>query len=125
MHSEMTWRAGEVSLAIQAAPSRDGFQQVVISATREGFSAVRDSWLDAGDLERFADEVDRMWQDLAGTAELNGDYRVDFSVKLAMSSGGHVDIEIEINQPWASLRIEAETDQTYLPALRDGLLEIR
>lgn len=66
-----------------------------------------------------------MWQDLAGTAELNGDYRVDFSVKLAMRRGGHVDIEIEINQPWASLRIEAETDQTYLPALRDGLLAIR
>lgn len=123
--SEMTWHAGEVSLAIQAAPSRDGYQRVVIKAAREGFSATRDSWLDAGDLERFAADVHHMWQHLAGTAELTGEHGVDFSVKLAMSSGGHVDIDIEINQPWATLRIEAETDQTYLPNLRDGLLALR
>lgn len=123
--SEMTWHAGEVSLAIQAAPSRDGYQRVAIKAAREGFSATRDSWLDAGDLKRFAAEVHHMWQHLTGSAELTGEHGVDFSVKLAMSSGGHVDIDIEINQPWATLRIEAETDQTYLPSLREGLLALR
>lgn len=123
--SEMTWQAGDVSLTIQVASSHDGYQQVVISAAREGFSASRRSWLDAGDLKRFADEVHRMWTHLAGTAELCGEHGVEFSVKLTMSSGGHVDVNIEINQPWANLRIEAETDQTYLPALHDGLLAIR
>ncbi|MGW4394944.1 WapI family immunity protein [Amycolatopsis nivea] len=121
----MTWHAGEVSLALQVTRGYDGYQQVVIKAARECFSATRDSWLEEGDIERFAAEVHHMWQHLAGTAELNGERGTEFSVKLAMSSGGHVDIDIEINQPWATLRIEAETDQTYLPALRDGLLALR
>jgi len=42
-----------------------------------------------------------------------------------MTGGGHVDIHVEINQPRANLRIEAQTDQTFLPALHDGLLAIR
>lgn len=66
-----------------------------------------------------------MWQHLTGTAELAGEHGVDFSIRLAMGSGGHVDIDIEINQPWATLRIEAQTDQTYLPNLREGLLALR
>jgi hypothetical protein len=123
--AEMTWQAGDLSVAIQTSPSRNGYQQVVITATRDGFSATRDSWIDAGDIDRFADQVHHTWQHLSGTAELYGEHGTEFSLKLTMTGGGHVDIHIEINQPWASLRIEAQTDQTFLPALHDGLLAIR
>lgn len=58
--AETPWQAGDPSLAIQTIPSRDGCQQVVITATREGFSASRDPWLDAGDIDRFADQVHHM-----------------------------------------------------------------
>jgi hypothetical protein len=123
--AEMTWQAGSLSIAIQTTPSCDGYQQVTITATREGFSATRDSWLDDGDLDRFADQVHHIWQNLTGTAELYGEHGIEFALKLTMTGSGHIDIHIEINQPWASLRIEAQTDQTFLPALHDALLTIR
>jgi hypothetical protein len=123
--AEMTWQAGDLSVAIQTSPSRNGYRQVVITATRDGFSATRDSWIDAGDIDRFADQIHHMWQHLTGTAELYGEHGIEFSLKLTMTGGGHVDIHIEINQPWASLRIETQTDQTFLPALHDALLAIR
>jgi hypothetical protein len=66
-----------------------------------------------------------MWQHLTGTAELNGEHGIEFSLKLTMTSGGHVDIHIQISQPWADLHIDAQTDQSFLPALHDGLLAIR
>jgi hypothetical protein len=66
-----------------------------------------------------------MWQDLAGTAELVGEHGVDFSIRLAMSSGGHVDIDITINEVWGNLQLHARTDQTFLPALHEGLQSIR
>lgn len=123
--AEMTWHAGDLSISLQTKPSRDGYQQVVINANRGGFSATRESWLDAGDIDRFADQVHHMWQDLTGTAELYGEHGVEFSLKLTTGSGGHVNICVDVNQPWANLRIEAQTDQTFLPALRDGLPAIR
>lgn len=123
--AEMTWTTDDLSITLRSTPSHDGYQEIIIAATRGGFSGIRDSWLDAGDIERFADRVHRMWRDLTGGAELYGDHGSEFSLTLTMATGGHVDIEVEIDQPWASLRIEARTDQTYLPALYDGLLEIR
>jgi hypothetical protein len=66
-----------------------------------------------------------MWQHLTGTAELYGEHGIEFSFKLAMTDGGHVDIDVDLNQPWANLQIEAQTDQTFLPALHDGLLAVR
>jgi hypothetical protein len=38
-----------------------------------------------------------------------------------MASGGHVDIDITINEVWGNLQLHAHTDQTVLPAVRDGL----
>jgi hypothetical protein len=67
-----------------------------------------------------------MWQDLTGDAELVGEHGVDFSIQLTMGPGGHVDVRITINEVWGEghLQLEARTDQTFLPALRDGLLSI-
>jgi hypothetical protein len=123
--AEMTWQSCDLSIRLETKPSRHGYQQVVVSVTRGGFSAARESLLDAGDIARFAGQVHRMWQDLAGTAELLGEHGIEFSLKLTATGGGHVDIHVDISQPWANLRIEAQTDQTFLPALHDGLLAIR
>lgn len=123
--AEMTWRTEDLTLTLSTTPCQRGYQQVVVAASRGGFSAVRNSWLDDGDIQRFADQVHIMWQNLAGTAELVGEHGVEFSFRLTMDAGGHVDIDVTINEAWGNLQLEARTDQTFLPALRDGLLSIR
>jgi hypothetical protein len=119
--AEMTWRTENLMLALRITESHLDYQQIIMSASRDGFSATRNSWLDSGDIEQFAEQVHHMWQDLAGAAELVGEHGVDFSVRLTMASGGHVDIDITINEVWGNLQLHARTDQTFLPALHDGL----
>ncbi|WP_319458726.1 hypothetical protein [Micromonospora sp. RTP1Z1] len=123
--AEMTWHAGGLSIVLQTKPSHDSYQEVVFAATCGGFTGTRPSWLDAGDIDRFAGQVHRMWQELAGEAELYGEHGVEFSLRLTMTTGGHVDVQVDINEAWANLHIEAQTDQTFLPALHHGLLSIR
>jgi hypothetical protein len=123
--AEMTWQAGDLSITLQTKPSHDGYQEVVLAATRDGFSATRSSWLDVGDIDRFAAQVHHMWEELDGGAELLGEHGIEFSLRLTMTTGGHVDIRVDINEPWAQLHIEAQTDQTFLPALHAGLLSVR
>jgi hypothetical protein len=77
--AEMTWQAGDLSLALQTKPSHDSYQEVIFATTRGGFSATRSSRLDSGDIGRFANQVHRMWQELAGDAELYGEDGVEFS----------------------------------------------
>ncbi len=119
--AEMTWQAGDLSITLQTQPSHDGYQEVALAATSRGFSATRSSWLDAGDIDRFATHVHRMWQELDGDAELYGEHGIEFSLRLTMTTGGHVDIRVDINEPWAQQHIEAQTDQTFLPTLHAGL----
>jgi hypothetical protein len=69
-------------------------------------------------------QVDRMSTTLTGTAELLGDYGTEFTLRLAMLSAGHVNVRIEVNHTFAELRIEDETDQTYMPGLREALLSL-
>jgi hypothetical protein len=121
--AEMTWRTEDLTLTLSTTPQR-GYQQVVVAATRGGFSAVRNSWLDDGDIQRFADQVHTIWQNLAGTAELVGEHGVEFSIRLTTGTGGHVDVDVTINEAWGNLQLEARTDQTFLPPLRDGLLSL-
>lgn len=37
-----------------------------------------------------------------------------------MTTSGHVDVRVDINEPCTQLHVEAQTDQTFLPALHGG-----
>ena len=64
----MTWRTEDLTLALRITASHRDYQQIIVSANRDGFSATRSSWLDTGDIEQFAEQVHHMWQDLAGAS---------------------------------------------------------
>jgi hypothetical protein len=49
--AEMTWRTEDLTLTLSITASQPEYQQVIVSASRNGFSAQRNSWLDAGDIE--------------------------------------------------------------------------
>ena len=79
--SATRWSAQEaLSITLQTKPSHDGYQKVVLAATRDGFSVTRSSWLDASDIDRFAAQV-HMWQELDGGAELLGEHGTEFSLR--------------------------------------------
>jgi hypothetical protein len=65
-----------------------------------------------------------MWKNLAGSAELCGEYGAEFSLRLTALPGGHVKVQVEVNDSYARLQLESETDQTFLPALHDALLTL-
>src|SRR5690349_19845265 len=111
--AELTWHTEDLTLTI--TKSQPTHQQIIVSASRDGFSATRTSWLDAGDIDQFAEQVHQMWEDLTGSAELVGEHGVDFTIRLTTADGGHVDIDITINEVWGNLQLEARTDQTFLP----------
>ena len=126
---EMTWRGSDLSITLRTEPSQQNFQRVTFAVTYRAFSAERESLLDAGDIQRFAGEVDRMWSRLAGDAELYGEHGLEFTFRLTTRPGGHVGVYIQViehtaRMDIARMDIEAETDQTFLPSLRDGLLSI-
>jgi hypothetical protein len=120
----MTWRTQDLSIQLRTTSSQQGYQKATFTVTHGAFSAARDSWLDAGDIERFAVQLDEMWRKLSGEAELYGEHGSDFSFRLTMKSGGHIGVLIEIAQPTARLVVETQTDQTFLPALRDNILSV-
>jgi hypothetical protein len=122
--NEMVWETEDLSVELRTT-SRDGDYQEVTFAVRHGdFTAALLSTIDAGDAARFAAEVHQMWRDLSGEAELFGEHGLDFRLRLTMSTGGHVDVLVDVQQPTARLVVETQTDQTYLPALRDGMLSV-
>jgi hypothetical protein len=120
----MTWRAGELLIAIEATSPGKGFQQIIFTASRGGFSATRVAFLGDDALELFTAGIEQMWKTLAGEAELLGDYGTEFTLRLTMLSAGHVKVNVEVNETFAELRLEGETDQTYLPGLHEALLTL-
>lgn len=122
--AEMAWRAEELLIAVEVTARGNGYRQILFTASRGGFSATRAAFLDDDALELFADEVERMWKTLSGQAELLGDYGTEFTLRLTMLPTGHVKVDVEVNDTLAEMRLEADTDQTFLPALHDGLLAL-
>jgi hypothetical protein len=120
----MTWRAGELLITIEATSRGKGFQQITFTASRGGFNATRAAFLDDDALALFTAGIDQMWKTLAGEAELLGDYGTEFTLRLTMLPAGHVKVDVEVNETFAELRIEGETDQTYLPGLHEALLTL-
>lgn len=122
--AEMTWQAGELLIALEIISRGNGFRQIAFTASRGGFRASRAAYVDDDDLELFTGAVERLWKSLNGQAELLGDYGTEFTLRLTMLSAGHVKVDVEVNETFAELRLESETDQTFLPALHDGLLAL-
>jgi hypothetical protein len=97
------------------------YRQIIFTASHGGFTAARTAYLDDDALDLFTAGIERMWKTLTGEAELLGDYGTEFTLRLTMLTAGHVKAHVEVNDTFAELRIEAETDQTHLPSLHDAL----
>lgn len=67
-----------------------------------------------------------MWSQFAGEAELAVEHGAEFTFRLTTKPGGHVSVYVQVlaMERGARMDIEAETDQTFLLPLRDGLLAI-
>lgn len=122
--AEVNWRSGELLIALEATGRGEGFRQVIFTASRGGFTAAREAFIDDDDLELFIAGIDRMSTTLGGQAELLGDYGTEFTLRLTMQPDGHVKVHVEVNHTFAELHIEDDTDQTYLTGLRDALLSL-
>ena len=48
---------------------------------------------------------------LAGEAELLGDYGTEFSLRLTTQLGGHVKVNVEVNQTFAEQHIDDQIDR--------------
>jgi len=120
----MALRTAGLEITLEVVSAGPGYQKVTFAASCAGFRGSCTSWLDAGDLERFAGQVHRLWQDLVGSAELIGEHGTDFSLRLTAGGGGHLGVRVEVNDTFARLQLESQTDQTFLPMLHDSLLSL-
>lgn len=119
------------SLTIELQPRRsvddEDWVRAQVLTKANGFRGDFEAWLQLGDLERFARELDAMHQQVGrpATATLTS-AEPDIHVKLTMQSLGAISgtYALESERPTGTPTLLSgafEIDQSYLPALRQSV----
>ncbi len=116
---------GRGHLFIEVVSSRLDYESWAITHIRAelpGFQAAFNNELILGELQGFHSDLQRLYAELKGTAQLNA-IEGFLDVTAEMDTQGHIHWEVELahtgSGTWGRLKFEMDNDQSYLPALLD------
>jgi hypothetical protein len=115
--------AEHVSISIAGRPDTEGWIEATLEVAAGVWTGRCEVWFHEGELRQFASEIERLYNSLTGTAELNP-LEPYLGLKLTGDGKGHIVVDGSARDRLhrgATLTFRFELDQTELPAIAAAL----